>query len=105
VPSAEWKFWMDDGEMSKGTGNPILESNFKNATPGIRCPRRKVTPYDADKEIAPGITSVASPGHTPGHTSYIVASGPEKLLVQVDITAGAAFVFVKKPRLAVSFPM
>jgi glyoxylase-like metal-dependent hydrolase (beta-lactamase superfamily II) len=58
---------------------------------------RKVTPYDADKEIAPGITSVASPGHTPGHMSYIVASGSEKLLVQVDITAGAAFVFVKNP--------
>ncbi len=97
VPSVEWKFWMDDGEMSKGTGNPILESNFKNARRVFDALGRKVTPYDADKEIAPGITSVASPGHTPGHTSYIVASGPEKLLVQVDITAGAAFVFVKNP--------
>jgi len=97
VPSTEWKFWMDDGEMSKGTGNPILENNFKNARRVFDALGRKVTPYDADKEIAPGITSVASPGHTPGHTSYIVASGPEKLLVQVDITAGAAFVFVKNP--------
>ena len=97
VPSAEWKFWLDDGEMSKGTGNPILENNFKNARRVFDALGRKVTPYDADKEIAPGITSVASPGHTPGHTSYIVASGPEKLLVQVDITAGAAFVFVKNP--------
>src|SRR5258705_12667768 len=44
-----------------------------------------------------GITSVASPGHTPGHTSYIVASGSDKLLVQVDITAGSAFLFVKNP--------
>lgn len=23
VPASEWKFWMDDGEMSKGMGNPI----------------------------------------------------------------------------------
>jgi glyoxylase-like metal-dependent hydrolase (beta-lactamase superfamily II) len=97
VPENEWKFWMDDGEMSKGTGNPILENNFKNARRVFDALGRKVTPYDADKEIAPGITSVASPGHTPGHTSYIVASGSEKLLVQVDITAGAAFVFVKNP--------
>ena len=97
VPSAEWKFWMDDGEMTKGTGNPILENNFKNARRVFDALGRKVTPYDAGNEIAPGITAVASPGHTPGHTSYIVASGSDKLLVQVDITAGAAFLFVKNP--------
>jgi glyoxylase-like metal-dependent hydrolase (beta-lactamase superfamily II) len=97
VPSVEWKFWMDDGEMSKGTGNPVLENAFKNARRVFDALGRKVTQYDAGKEIAPGITSVASPGHTPGHTSYIVASGSEKLLVQVDITAGAAFLFVKNP--------
>jgi len=97
VPSTEWKFWMDDGEMSKGIGNPILENNFKNARRVFDALGRKVTQYDAGKEIAPGITSVASPGHTPGHTSYIVASGSDKLLVQVDITAGSAFLFVKNP--------
>lgn len=97
VPSTEWKFWMDDGEMSKGMGNPVLENSFKNARRVFDALGRKVTQYDAGKEVAPGITSVASPGHTPGHTSYIVASGSEKLLVQVDITAGAAFLFVKNP--------
>lgn len=97
VPSAEWKFWMDDGEMSKGMGNPILENSFKNARRVFDALGRKVTQYEAGKEIAPGITSVASPGHTPGHTSYIVTSGSDKLLVQVDITAGAAFLFVKNP--------
>ena len=40
---------------------------------------------------------MASPGHTPGHTSFVVASGSDKVLVQVDITAGAAFLFVKHP--------
>ena len=97
VPAVEWKFWMDDGEMSKGMGNPILENNFKNARRVFDALGRKVTPYDAGKEVAPGITSVASPGHTPGHTSYVVASGSEKVLMQVDITAGAAFLFVKNP--------
>jgi glyoxylase-like metal-dependent hydrolase (beta-lactamase superfamily II) len=97
VPAVEWKFWMDEGEMSKGMGNPILENNFKNARRVFDALGRKVTPYDAGKEVAPGITSVASPGHTPGHTSYVVASGSDKVLVQVDITAGAAFLFVKNP--------
>ena len=102
VPSAEWKFWMDDGEMSKGAGNPILEGNFKNSRRVFDALGRKVTQYEAGKEIASGITSLASPGHTPGHTSFIVASGSEKLLVQVDITAGAAFLFVKNPAVAVT---
>jgi glyoxylase-like metal-dependent hydrolase (beta-lactamase superfamily II) len=103
VPSVEWNFWMDDGEMSKGMGNPVLEGNFKNARRVFDALGRKVTQYDAGKEIAPGITSVASPGHTPGHTSYIVVSGSEKLLVQVDITAGAAFLFVKNPEWQLLF--
>ena len=97
VPAAEWKFWMDDGEMSKGMGNPILENNFKNIRRVFDALGRKVTQYEAGKEVAPGITAVASPGHTPGHTSFIVASGSEKVLVQVDITAGAAFLFVQNP--------
>jgi glyoxylase-like metal-dependent hydrolase (beta-lactamase superfamily II) len=97
VPATEWKFWMDDGEMSKGMGNPILENNFKNIRRVFDALGRKVTQYEAGKEVAPGITSVASPGHTPGHTSFVVASGSDKVLVQVDVTAGAAFLFVKNP--------
>jgi glyoxylase-like metal-dependent hydrolase (beta-lactamase superfamily II) len=103
VPATEWKFWMDDGEMTRGTGNPILEGNFKNARRVFDVLGRKVTQYDAGKDVAPGITAVASPGHTPGHTSYIVASGSDKLLVQVDITAGAAFLFVKNPEWQLLF--
>ena len=97
VPATEWEFWMDDGEMSKGMGNPILEGNFKNARRVFDALGRKVTPYESGKELAPGITSMASPGHTPGHSSFVVASGSDKVLVQVDITAGAAFLTVKNP--------
>jgi glyoxylase-like metal-dependent hydrolase (beta-lactamase superfamily II) len=46
----------------------------------------KVTKYEWDKEIVPGITSIATPGHTPGHTSFVVASGSAKVLIQVDVT-------------------
>ena len=97
VPAAEWKFWMDDGEMSKGTGNPILEGSFKNARRVFGALGNKVTRYEADKEIVPGITSIASPGHTPGHTSFVIASGSDRVLVQVDITAAAALLFVRNP--------
>ena len=60
----------------------------------------KVTKYQADqagKELVPGITAIASPGHTPGHISYVVASGNDKVLVQSDITAGAVTLFARNP--------
>jgi len=48
---------------------------------GARSPQ-----YQPGKEIAPGITAVATPGHTPGHTSHIIASGNSKVYVQADVT-------------------
>jgi hypothetical protein len=57
----------------------------------------KVTKYQAGKELVPGITAIATPGHTPGHTSHVVASGSSKVLVQGDVTAGAATLFVRNP--------
>lgn len=96
VPAAEWKFFMDDGEMSKVAGTPG-EANFRNSRRVFDTLGRKVTQFEAGKEPVAGITAIASPGHTPGHTSFVVASGSDKVLVQADITAGAAFLFVKNP--------
>jgi len=53
---------------------------------------RKVTPYESDKEVAPGITSVATYGHTPGHNSFVIASGNSKVFVQADVTNIPLFV-------------
>ena len=57
---------------------------------------RKVTPYEAGKEVAPGITAVATHGHTPGHTSHIVASGNGKVFVQADVTH-VPYLFARNP--------
>jgi glyoxylase-like metal-dependent hydrolase (beta-lactamase superfamily II) len=85
VPAGDWKFFMDDGEMSRATGDR-MKSVFKGARDVFDAIGRKVTPYEAGKEIAPGITAVATPGHTPGHTSHIIASGNDKIYVQADVT-------------------
>jgi glyoxylase-like metal-dependent hydrolase (beta-lactamase superfamily II) len=42
---------------------------------------------DSDGEVAPGINSVHTPGHTPGHQTYIVSSGKERALFLGDAIA------------------
>ena len=62
----------------------------------------KVTKYDWGKEVAPGITSIGTPGHTPGHTSFVVASGNDKILIQSDVTNIPEF-FLRNPDWHVVF--
>ena len=85
VPAGDWKFFMDDGEMSRAPAGRMQEV-FTGLRKVFDALGRKVTPYEPGKEIVPGITAVATPGHTPGHNSHIIASGKDKVYVQADVT-------------------
>jgi glyoxylase-like metal-dependent hydrolase (beta-lactamase superfamily II) len=104
VPAVEWKFWMDDSNMGKAAGTP-LEGAFKNARRVFGALGNKVTPYDDGKELTGGIKAMATPGHTPGHMSYLVSSGSQSVLVQSDVTAGMALLFVRNPDWNLMFDM
>lgn len=98
VPVEEWNYWLDDVNMNKAAEG----SNLRNAHGNVRrvfgaIPGKNLTKFESAKEITPGITSMATPGHTPGHTSFIIASGKDQLLVQADVTSGIASVFVRHP--------
>jgi glyoxylase-like metal-dependent hydrolase (beta-lactamase superfamily II) len=86
VPATEWKFWMDDGEMSRasaGRMQGLFKNNRNIFEAGLK---KKVTPYEWGKEVAPGLLAVETVGHTPGHTSYVLASGSGKVFIQSDVT-------------------
>ena len=86
VPAAEWKYFMDDGEMGRAPEGR-MQSVFKNARRVLETGlKKKVTPYEWGKEVAPGLLAVETVGHTPGHTSYVLSSGADKLYIQSDVT-------------------
>lgn len=86
VPAVEWKFWMDDGEMSRAPAGR-MQGLFKNNRSIFEASlKKKVTPYEWGKEVAPGLLAVETPGHTPGHTSYVLSSGSGKVFIQSDVT-------------------
>ncbi|MGE0060551.1 MAG: MBL fold metallo-hydrolase [Xanthobacteraceae bacterium] len=92
VPEAEQKFWTDESNQSKANGaNKGNFANVKKVFDGL-----KTTPFEVGKEVAPGITAIATPGHTPGHVSFIISSGSKKLVVQGDVTNQPG-VFMRNP--------
>src|SRR5438309_8514868 len=82
VPAAEHKLWMDDGEMSRaspGRMQGLFKDNRRVMSDEIL---KRTATHEWGKEIAPGITALATPGHSWAHTSFVVASGPSKVFVQ-----------------------
>jgi glyoxylase-like metal-dependent hydrolase (beta-lactamase superfamily II) len=96
VPAVEWKYFMDDGEMSRAPEGR-MQTVFKNARRVLEAGlKKKATPYEWGKEVAPGLLAVETIGHTPGHTSYILSSGSDKVFIQSDVTNHPAL-FVVNP--------
>jgi glyoxylase-like metal-dependent hydrolase (beta-lactamase superfamily II) len=96
VPSVDWAFWMSDENAAKAQSNEMMKNYFANVKKVYAGIESKVTKYEWGKEVAPGITSIATPGHTPGHTSFAVASGNSKILIQSDVTNIPEF-FLRNP--------
>jgi glyoxylase-like metal-dependent hydrolase (beta-lactamase superfamily II) len=94
VPAAEWAYWMDDANMMK-----VRESArpaWLNVRRIFRDIAGKVHRFEAGRELVPGITALPTPGHTPGHTSYVVAAGSESMLVLGDVTNNP-YLFLRNP--------
>ena len=93
VPAAEWAFWMDDANL-RAAPQPkkIYFLNARRIFSDLANDLARFT----EGEVAPGITAIAAPGHTPGHTVFAIASGAESLLVLSD-TANHPALFVRYP--------
>jgi glyoxylase-like metal-dependent hydrolase (beta-lactamase superfamily II) len=102
APSADWAFWMSDDNMAKAQDNAMMKGYFANTRKVFAGLADKVTKYNWGQEVAPGITAIDTSGHTPGHTSFTVASGSGKMLVQSDVTNIPEF-FLRNPEWHVAF--
>ncbi|MBN9563049.1 MAG: MBL fold metallo-hydrolase [Alphaproteobacteria bacterium] len=97
---AEMAHWHDDAAMSR-SDEAGRERNFMAA-------RRQLAPYRGRArliqggEVFPGVTAMPLPGHTPGHTGYMISSGAETLLIWGDIVH-VPEIQVPHPEVTVAF--
>src|SRR5262249_6961676 len=101
VPAIDWAFWMNDDNMSRAPEG-FTKTSFGFNRKIFSNLADKVTRYEWGREVAPGITAVETGGHTPGHTSFVIASGSSQLFFQGDVT-NVPDLFLRNPDWQVMF--
>lgn len=83
VHQADHRFWSDDATLAGATTDQ--DRGF------VQLARTTIAAY-ADRtrlltsgEALPGISIIPEPGHTPGHSGWLIASGSESLLIWGDV--------------------
>lgn len=93
VNAADIAFWSDPGlrDGRSAAAMPYLDS----AAALLNAYREQLCPGRAD-EVAPGVTLLPLPGHTPGHSGYRIESAGESLVIWGDT--------VHVPEIQVPYP-
>jgi glyoxylase-like metal-dependent hydrolase (beta-lactamase superfamily II) len=83
VSESELKYWTDPATAA---ALPEARRPLAQRVQATLGQWKNVRPVAAGAEVVPGIKAVATPGHTPGHTSYQMGSGTNTFMVLGDVT-------------------
>ncbi|WP_377297672.1 MBL fold metallo-hydrolase [Rhizobium sp. SGZ-381] len=93
VSEADADYWLND--RNEQAAPKLLNSMFEGDKASLRpyIDAGKFKPFAYGQELSPGITPIASPGHTPGHSFFMVESEGQKMLMWGDVVHVAAVQF------------
>jgi glyoxylase-like metal-dependent hydrolase (beta-lactamase superfamily II) len=83
VTEADRAFWTDADKRAQAPEQ--MQGFFDLATNALKAYGDRLREISGETEVVPGITSAPLPGHTPGHTGYLLSSGNETMLIWADI--------------------
>ncbi|HRX35214.1 MAG TPA: MBL fold metallo-hydrolase [Aestuariivirga sp.] len=93
MAKSEWDFWRDPATIDK---LPDARKSFAvGAQTRMAAIEDRIGLFAAGEEVAPGVEAVGTPGHTPGHTSFMVHGGSEPVLIVGDAISNAVISFQK----------
>ncbi|AQQ31602.1 MBL fold metallo-hydrolase [Burkholderia cenocepacia] len=95
----EVAFWRDDGNLSRASER--ARGNFRIARQVFDAYSDALRIFE-EGEVLPGIAAIPLPGHTDGHTGYLLASGDQGLLVWGDIVH-FPHIQIKRPDVSIAF--
>ena len=86
VPRTEAEFWLNDPDLSPlSVPDFIKEAMIAAAEQQVRPLGDRLTRIDDETELVPGVRTIPTPGHTPGHVAVEVSSNGAAFLYLVDL--------------------
>lgn len=83
VQEREAAFWSDEGARARAPA--AMAVFFDTAQAVLAAYAGRVRRVSGEADLAPGVSFLPLPGHTPGHAGVLIEDGPERLLIWGDI--------------------
>ena len=96
MTQADFDFWMDDKRLGTAAEGSAVTAR-KNLPPY----RDRIVFIKDGQEILPGVQAMQTPGHTVGHTVYMITSGGKTICNIGDVAHHV--VLFERPRIEVAF--
>ncbi|MGL4494271.1 MAG: MBL fold metallo-hydrolase [Beijerinckiaceae bacterium] len=81
LSQADFDFWTDEAKM-----NSPLKLFVEHARKNLMPVRDRIKFFKDGQEFLPGVQAVAAPGHTVGHTIFMISSGGKSFCFMGDLT-------------------
>jgi glyoxylase-like metal-dependent hydrolase (beta-lactamase superfamily II) len=81
VSATEYKWWTEPGRVEK---LPEARKALGNRIQTAFTTWKNFRLVEDEREVAPGVSLVKAPGHTPGHSAFLVSSGNRQLMISND---------------------
>lgn len=95
VPDIEYRFLTGNDPLPDFKLAP-LNAGAAGARQRLVAYGNRVRPYRAGNEVSKGLHAIATPGHSPGHMSFRIASGKDQMLFLADVVT-LPHIFVPNP--------
>ena len=97
IAQSDLEFWTDEGK-NNGPLKDFIAIARKNLLPV----RDRIVFYKDGQEFLPGIQAMSTPGHTVGHTIFMITSDGKSLAYLADLTHHP-ILLLEKPRMEFSY--
>ena len=86
-------FWLSQANLDKAADGDkgFFQGAMASINPYIKADKFKA--FEGDTDLVPGVKAIATRGHTPGHSTYVVESKGQKLMLWGDLVHVASVQF------------
>ena len=84
IAQSDYEYWTDDARVP--AGSPARDQFIGQARKNLVPNRDRMNFFRDGEEFLPGVTALAAPGHTVGHTIFMISAGGQQMAYLGDLT-------------------